>query len=186
MLAQEHRARMACSAAAVWRAGGGARDHCEESVVVQRGRHGIQIAAGRHRKAQVACDRVQLPPRAVALEQGAAVPARPPTVEPRARNGPLGLDAPRSAAGVQEGVAGRSAVLRGARPDPKTALRAGRDPRAAPSDCRIGRCQTTVRSAPTQARTRGRDVTRRHLAAHHPKTARTRRLGDHHPIPARN
>ena len=56
-------------------------------------------------------------------------------------------------------AAGRPALLRCARANPRTAMCVSRDLRLARSDCCVGECQEAVRAAPPQARTRGRDVT---------------------------
>jgi hypothetical protein len=84
------------------------------------------------------------------------------------------------------GTAGRATVLRGARPDTRTAVRIGRYPRATASHRRRGRSASPVRAAPTPACARCRDVTRRDLAARHPETARACRPSDHVPVPARD
>jgi len=53
-----------------------------------------------------------------------------------------------------------SVVLRAARPDTRSTVRASRDPRPAPRHRRSRRSQTPVRAAPTAARPRRRDVPR--------------------------
>jgi Phage integrase family len=83
-------------------------------------------------------------------------------------------------------VAGRATVLHRSRPDARTAMRFGRDPRPASRGSCASRRQAPVRAAPTASRTRCRDVTRGHFAAGDPAPARARRSSDHLPIPARN
>ena len=102
------------------------------------------------------------------------------------RDGPVGVDASPAVARAQAGAAGRSAVLRGARPDPGTAVRIGRHPGTTASHRGSGRSTAPVRAPPAPARARDRDVPGRDLAAGHPETARACRPSDHIPVPTRD
>ena len=80
----------------------------------------------------------------------------------------------------------RSVVLRAARPDTRSTVRASRNPRPAPRHRRGSRSQAPVRAAPAAARARGRDVPRGGPAAGHPATARSCRPRDHHGLSPRD
>ena len=100
---------------------------------------------------------------------------------PRGRNGSLGLVAPRTVARAPQRRTGRPAVLRDARSDTKSAVRASRDQSPTAPDGVSSRRTPSIRTAPAPACACGRDVSGGDLADRDPAPARSRRSRD--PIP---
>ncbi len=73
---------------------------------------------------------------------------RSPATTDSFHKGPLGVGAPRPVDRTPERDAGRSAVLRRARPNPRAGACLGRDPRPTAPGRRGGRSAASVRAAP--------------------------------------
>ena len=104
----------------------------------------------------------------------------------RGRDGPLGVGATRPVARAAPDPAGRRALLRSARPDPRAAMLAGRHPCPAASDRAGRRSPASVRTPPTPARPRCRDVPRGDPTTGHTAPARACRPRGHLRVPARD
>jgi integrase len=83
-------------------------------------------------------------------------------------------------------LAGRIILLRPARTNTRTPMRARRHQSPAPPHRRGRRSQTPIRAAPAPTRARCRDVPRRRSARRHPATTRTRRSRCHLRLPTRD